>query len=80
MTFLATPAPPTSVYSTNFVHFESHQGYSFWCRKEESGVTVEEAVLVGRGVMLPSAAVERIGQTLLFSAQHLMMRAAAGRA
>ena len=80
MTFMSMPAPPTSVYSTNFVHFESHHGYSFWCRKEESGVTVEEQALVANGVMLPSEVVERVGQTMLFSARHLMTRDMAGRA
>ena len=78
--FAHVQAPPDSVFSTNFVHFESHTGFMFWCRKDEAGVSAEDNELVVSGIALPPDTVRRLGQVMLFAAQNLMARVPEGRA
>lgn len=78
--FAHIQAPPTSIFSTNFIHFESHTGFMFWCRKEAAGVSAEENALVVSGHALPVETVRRLGQVMMFSAQTLMARIPEGRA
>ena len=69
-----------AIFSTSFIHFESHTGLMFWCRKEDAGVSAEEDALVVSGHALPQESVQRLGQVMMFSAQHLMMCIPKGRA